>query len=239
MSKILKLSENGKILKFKNMVIDLEKERADNKRFESDNKYDRIPLYNKSGDTEAESDLFPLPDSNGKQHLFTTKKTQHGTKGFFITNMLEASALAERNWGVIMGLSIRFFPFLRFDDLKVLDKANYKLSIFNTDTKQTIEMPLLDIAQITSVNQTLPAVADTGESGGESLATVIKQKPTELDPSRYMLLKPSQNFEVYIEPENYSQMDNIPHPDGSSPDNFRIYLMVRLHGLFTNVESYY
>lgn len=240
MSKILQLSEDGKVLKFKGMTVNLEKEGATNKRFESDNKYYRSPLYNRTTDSDTpDSSLFPLPDSNGRQFMFDTKKTQHGSSAFFITNMEEASALSERNWGVIMGLSIRFFPFLRFQDLKVLDKVNYKLSIYNVDTKQLIEMPLMDIAQITSVNQTLPAIADTGESGGESLATVIKQKPTELDPSRFMLWKPSQNLEVSIEPENYAETDNLPTPNGSSPNDFRIYLMVRLHGLFTNTENYY
>jgi hypothetical protein len=238
MSNIFSISDDGKVLKFKGETIDLIQEKASNKRFESDHKYSRIPLYNKTDDTSPINEKFPLPDASGRQYLFNNKKTDHGNLGTFITNMDDTSSLREREWGVIMGVSCRFFPFLPFEVMKIIDKANYKLVIENADSQRKLELPLLAIPQSESVNAILPSIADSGESGGESIVTVIKNEPLKLDASRYMLLRPSTVFHVYIEPENYSEMDNMPSPE-SDPAGIRYHLMIKLHGLFTNVEGLY
>ncbi len=228
-NEVFAISDDNKVFQFGKNVIDLAAVGASNKKMVSDNKYYRINLYNKDLDTAPDDPMSPLPDDSGKQYLFNKKKTEFGTKAPFITNMVDASALPERDYGVIMGLSIRFSPMLSYKHLKVLDDINYQLVIKNSDNNQELTIPLLDINQVSSI-----------DSPGTGHACVTSEAPTSLDPSRWIFWKPSTALDIYIEPENNEARKNLPSPLASAvEDQLRQRLMVKLHGMFTQTENLY
>ncbi|MFW5799533.1 MAG: hypothetical protein ACOCV8_01860 [Spirochaetota bacterium] len=240
MGVLLERSKNQKVIKYRDKTIDLTKD-APGKIFVSGHRHFRVPLY-RASDSEAIT-YFPLPSTDGLLYLFNSSKSELGSKGKYYTDMRNSSALASGVYGLIMALGVIFEPRqLDYRTVEALDSIKYHFMLRKDNNE--LDVPLLSIPQINSISSTVPertlATADLvdGKWIPKSSPRIEKNKPMELDESRYLLLRPNEHFESWLEPEDVSATDNLPYPDSTEQGyNFRQWVDLYLFGLFAENEK--